>query len=217
MQRCTACANNTGNANVFIGYSAGNNETGNNKLYIENSSADASHALIYGEFDHDILRTNVEFQIGNPNTTGYSFPTLRGMPNHIFQLDNAGHINFVGTYTIANSLDKAYDQGGAGAGKNIVADAGAVRIDGTDGLLVTGTTGMGIPIDSEINGAGVRMFYNPNKSALRAGEVTGTQWDDTNLGINTVAFGYNTTASGNTGIAIGNNTSRKCHTSIWLL
>ena len=37
-----------------------------------------------------------------------------------------------------NTLDEAYDQGGAGAGRTIVADAGVVHITGNDGLTVDG-------------------------------------------------------------------------------
>lgn len=202
-----AGVNNTGDANIFIGYSAGSNETGSNKLYIENSNADASNALIYGEFDNDILRTNSEFQIGNPNTTGYSFPAQRSIPLRIFQIDNTGKLNFVSASTIGNSLDEAYDQGGAGVGKNINADTGSVRINGTDGLLITGVTGSGISIDSEITDSGTRLFFNPNEAAFRAGSIDGTQWDDTNLGINSVALGSNTTASGNPSVAVGYNTT----------
>ncbi len=54
----------TGSGNVFVGYEAGQNETGSNKLYIENSSADSSNALIYGEFDNDILVLNASVGIG---------------------------------------------------------------------------------------------------------------------------------------------------------
>ncbi len=39
--------------NVFLGYMAGYNETGDNKLYIENS--DTSNPLIYGDFSNDVL------------------------------------------------------------------------------------------------------------------------------------------------------------------
>ena len=52
--------NKTGN--IFIGYQAGMNETGNNKLYIENSSS--SSPLIYGDFDENILRINGRLGIG---------------------------------------------------------------------------------------------------------------------------------------------------------
>ncbi|MCD4681805.1 MAG: hypothetical protein K8R86_00870, partial [Bacteroidales bacterium] len=49
-------------ANVFLGYQAGYNETGANKLYIENS--DTIAPLIYGEFDNDILAFNANVGIG---------------------------------------------------------------------------------------------------------------------------------------------------------
>lgn len=42
-----------------------------------------------------------------------------------------------------NTLDDAYDEGGAGAGKTITADAGAVEIAGPDGLSVAGNVGVG--------------------------------------------------------------------------
>jgi len=42
-----------------------------------------------------------------------------------------------------NTLDQAYDQGGEGAGRQIVADAGAVDIAGPDGLVVEGNVGIG--------------------------------------------------------------------------
>ncbi len=54
---------NVGNYNVFIGYYCGYNETGSNKLYIENSSS--AIPLIYGEFDNDILKFNGK--TGTPN------------------------------------------------------------------------------------------------------------------------------------------------------
>ncbi|MBI4310851.1 MAG: hypothetical protein HY681_03625 [Chloroflexi bacterium] len=42
-----------------------------------------------------------------------------------------------------STLDQAYDQGGAGAGRTITADAGAVNIAGADGLTVNGSVGIG--------------------------------------------------------------------------
>lgn len=43
--------NQTGGGNIFIGYQAGYNETGSNKLYIENSNA--TNPLIKGDFTND--------------------------------------------------------------------------------------------------------------------------------------------------------------------
>ena len=51
----------TGQDNVFIGYRSGQNESGNNKLYIENSSS--ATPLIYGEFDTNNVKINGDFQL----------------------------------------------------------------------------------------------------------------------------------------------------------
>ncbi len=47
--------------NVFLGYSAGFYETGDNKLYIENSVS--SSPLIYGEFDNDLVKINGDLEV----------------------------------------------------------------------------------------------------------------------------------------------------------
>jgi len=55
--------NVSGSGNVFLGYQAGYNETGSDKLYIDNSST--SSPLIYGDFDANTLTVN-----GATTTTG---------------------------------------------------------------------------------------------------------------------------------------------------
>lgn len=47
------------------------------------------------------------------------------------------------TAIVHNTLDGAYDQGGAGAGRTITADAGAVNVAGAGGLTVNGNVGIG--------------------------------------------------------------------------
>jgi len=44
-------------------------------------------------------------------------------------------------------------------------------------------------------GAGSRFIWYAKKAALRAGRVTGTQWDETKIGVGSIAFGYNTCAT----------------------
>lgn len=102
------------------------------------------------------------------------------------------------------TLDQAYDFGGAGLGKTITADAGAVLINGTDGLVSTGAIGSGAVAPS---GAGTRMVWNPRIGAFRAGSVFGTEWDNANIGMNSVAFGSSTIARGQNTAAFGSNTS----------
>ena len=99
----------------------------------------------------------------------------------------------------SGTLDQAYDFGGAGLGRTITADAGAVTIAGTDGLVSSGTFGSGAVVPS---GTGTRMVWNPRKGAFRAGVVSGTQWDDANIGAYSIAFGGNSTASGDFSTAL---------------
>ena len=63
-----------------------------------------------------------------------------------------------------------------------------------DGMIYAeGTYNAGATIPA---GAKTAFIWNPRKAAIRAGQVTGNQWDDANVGIYSVAFGYNNTASG---------------------
>ncbi|MEM7187273.1 MAG: tail fiber domain-containing protein, partial [Bacteroidota bacterium] len=108
----TSGFNVTGSENVFVGYRAGyaassrsisgsvfiGNEAGSgisssNRLYLDNSST--TNPLLYGEFDNNLLRTNGEFQIGNPITTGYAFPTVDGTANQVLQTDGSGALSWV--------------------------------------------------------------------------------------------------------------------------
>jgi len=56
-------------------------------------------------------------------------------------------------------------------------------------------------------GAGTRMVWFPYKSAFRAGTVSGSQWDASNMGVNSIALGYNTTASNWGSMAFGMGTT----------
>ncbi len=102
---------NIGSNNIFIGNNAGKNAAGNNKLIIENTNADANNALIYGEFGSDntttgnILRTNSQFQIGDPTLTGYAFPTTDGTANQVMATDGSGQISFVNPSSIFTNTD----------------------------------------------------------------------------------------------------------------
>lgn len=84
---------------------------------------------------------------------------------------------------------------------------GNLEIGGTltaaEGLAVTGTFGSGTVME---DGAGTRLIWYPGKAALRAGSVDGAQWDDANIGENSTAFGWNTTASAIWSTALGTRT-----------
>lgn len=97
-----ALRNTLGSGNVGIGYHAGRLETGSNKLYIENSNADANNALLYGEFDNNILRVNGTLQINNPATVnGYALPNVRGTNGQVLQTNGAGATSWVSTSSLS--------------------------------------------------------------------------------------------------------------------
>ena len=61
----------TADSCIFVGSRAGYNENNSNRLYIEPTNADSSQALIYGQFDNDILVFNAMVGIGTA-TPGYA-------------------------------------------------------------------------------------------------------------------------------------------------
>jgi hypothetical protein len=139
--------------------------------------------------------------IGKTKTTALQITSNAGI-NKVLVSDANGNATWNNANTIAGgTLDQAYDFGGQGLGRTIVADSGALRISGEDGLFVTGTYGIGDTVD--ISGGGTRMFFNPRKAAFRAGRVLGSNWDNGNIGIYSTAIGYNTQASGAYSASIG--------------
>lgn len=183
-----------------------NSGTGD-KYGIYNYISPVTNGLHYGVYS-DVTKANSyagyflgRFSIGTTTANNYILPSSRGTVNQIMQTDATGNVTWVSPSTIASgTLDQAYDFGGAGLGKTITADAGAVTINGTDGLVSTGTFGSGVIVPS---GVGTRMVWNPRKAAFRAGKSYGTEWDDANVGEYSIALGEGVKASGDASIAGG--------------
>ncbi len=57
-----------------------------------------------------------------------------------------------------------------------------------------------------LSGGGTRARWYPRKAAFRAGKVTGQQWDEASVGHGSVAFGFETEASGANSTALGRYT-----------
>ncbi|HEX6750744.1 MAG TPA: tail fiber domain-containing protein [Longimicrobium sp.] len=78
--------------------------------------------------------------------------------------------------------------------------AGSYDLTNNNGFVAVGSFGSGnIPVD----GAGTRLMWYPQKAAFRAGSISGTQWDDANIGLYSVAMGQDVRALGDYSLAGG--------------
>lgn len=221
--------NNNAHNNIFIGYQAGYNEVGSDKLFIENSSADANNALIYGEFDANILRTNGEFQIGNPSGSGFAFPTADGTSGQVLTTDGSGNITFQdstidsdwhaeGTTSSPNDItDNIFTQGNVGIGNTApnssldIAYSGAqengVNIDYSHTNAGSGGLGLNILAESGDSGSIIGSaitIQNSNLSNFTNGiAVTNTANGNNNQGISSQVSGNANNNTGISGIASG--------------
>lgn len=172
------------------------------------SSNKSDALIIYKSGDAHIIG---KLKIGL-TSSNYTLPNTNGTSNQILVNNGSGELIWQDQNDKSNTLDEAYDQGGAGQGRNIIADSGAVSIAGTDGFQVLGSHGTGQ--DVQIVGAGTRMFFNPKKSAFRAGYVNANQWDQDSIGNYSVAMGINNLAKGNYATSLGSyNKSRAAYSS----
>ncbi len=172
--------------NVFLGYQAGFNETGSNLLYIENSSS--SSPLIWGDFTNGSEKVQINGDLhvtGDISLNGSFIDDAWVVDGNFLYPDNPSGYVGIGALTSTEILAKLY-------------------VKGNDGVLFQGTHGSGTALNL---GAGSRTHWYSKKSAFRSGYVDGTQWDDANIGIYSVAFGQNNIASGDRSSAFGENTT----------
>jgi hypothetical protein len=80
------------------------------------------------------------------------------------------------------------------------------KVNSDGGFVALGTNAF---TDIPAQGAGTRFMWYSGKYALRAGQVSGTQWDDGSVGLHSVAFGKNTQASGSYSVALGNESEAR--------
>jgi hypothetical protein len=185
----------------------------------------ATGTPVYVEFH--IITTNINglatLDVGNGGVISGTFNAIDWSAGPYFiktEIDLTGGTNFTitgtsqllsvpfalhaQTATSGGTLNTAYNSGGAGNGRIINANTGAVSIDGFDGFLVNGTEGFGAVSPS---GAGTKMFFNPRKAAFRSGSINDNQWNDFNIGTYSTAFGLSPIASGICAVAIGINSN----------
>ncbi|MGE0812259.1 MAG: tail fiber domain-containing protein [Vicinamibacterales bacterium] len=92
--------------------------------------------------------------------------------------------------------------------------SGAADISHANGLVLNQTAlpHGGIPW----SGHGRRLMWYPGKAAFRAGEVTGQQWDDGNVGYASAALGLDAVAKGDYSVAFGHNATATAQDAVAL-
>ena len=111
-------------------------------------------------------------------------------------------VNDTGTLlNISTGSETILYANGSNVGINTTSPEFKLTIENDGGILAKGTYNSGAGLST--SGDGERFIWYPKKAAIRAGGVTGTQWDDTNIGAYSTAFGYNAQASNAYAVAMG--------------
>lgn len=81
---------------------------------------------------------------------------------------------------------------------------GAFDLSSDGGFIAA--EGFGPPRPLSVSGRGTRLFWYPARGAFRSGSVNATNWDDANIGYQSVAMGNDTLATGFSSVALGERT-----------
>lgn len=123
--------NRVGAGNVGLGFNAGFNETGSNKLYIENTIANKDNALIYGDFAADSILLNAK-------TINRNSLHVRG--NNAFEMGYgvAGKQTDAGKICYGCFGDPANWLGIVGGGTNALGNDRVIKLWSEGGLRIRG-------------------------------------------------------------------------------
>ncbi len=148
---------------VFIGFEAGYNETGSNKLYIENSNS--TTPLIYGEFDNDLVKVNGQLEVTEGITVNKTADTDFSYNGDVMYFGSGSttqgelcYLNSSGGWTAADA-DAASSSGGVLLAIALGTDPDA------DGMLLKGT----FTLDHDPGTIGDELYVSTT-----AGDITGT-------------------------------------------
>ncbi len=189
-------ANHSGSGLLYSG-----NQTGTGKLIILKASNDAKFQVDRNGavFASGTITTESAASFGAPPNGYYAFGAAVGPAGYGFR-DNAGTLE----YKNSGGSWAAFSGGGGDFMAN-----GSVPMTG--GLTVganTGADGYDVNFYGTYSAlTGSRMFWDASKSAFRAGQTDGAEWDDASVGAFSFASGHNTTASGNNSTALGETTT----------
>ena len=161
----SAWNNILGAGNIFIGNYSGFNELGSNKLYIETSTADSSEALVYGEFDNDLLAFNAQVKV--KDKLSINLPGIN--PTHMLDIKSNDSL----TMRIRGS-EGFYEHGG----KINFGDANHVFIaESSDDYLRIQGTAVGIGMTPVVGGAMLQVNGNLTTELIKAKAIVDSDND----------------------------------------
>jgi len=216
--------NSTGTGNVFLGYQAGYNETGSNKLYIDNTNT--TTPLIYGDFSTDEITINGSMVV-NEQSADEDFRVESDNNTHMLFVDASADQVLIGTETAltagATTLDLQVTGTDASAGIGMVKHSADGTASSLSFVKSRGTEGSpAIVSDGDVLGSLNFFAYDGadyvSEGASIVASISGTPGADdlpTKLEFKTTADGASTTTTqmtilpnGNVGIG-DNNPSTK--------
>ena len=210
-----------GSGSVALGTNATSNNTPGSFVFSDNSGTstltDASNQFMirasggYKLFDDGSGNPLLEMSAGHVAITG-NLVVTDASANSVTITNSHGS---TGTYALPNTAasgtlallsDITSNLANGTANGNILEWNGtawgpSATMTNADGsFLINGGAGV-----ASVSGPGTRMMWVPSKAAFRAGTATGTEWDNTNLGQNSVAFGTHAVAEGANASAFGHD------------
>ncbi|MGH1386994.1 beta strand repeat-containing protein [Kordia sp.] len=121
---------------------------------------------------------------------GYTFPAQDGNANQVMTTDGAGNVSWT---------DAA--AGGSGAFSTTANITSNANGDTATDDFVFGSSQLG-DVTTATNDDS-RMFFDKSKQAFRAGGASNSQWDDANVGGNSIVLGNNSIANNTSSVSIG--------------
>ncbi|WP_298418428.1 hypothetical protein [uncultured Kordia sp.] len=177
-----------GNANVHV--------PTDRLLVVGNGTADfeginSSDALVILKNGNTTINGTVTIDGDNQEMErGYTLPAQDGSANQVMTTDGTGNVSWA-------------DAAGGGSGAfittaNITSNANG---DTATDDFVFGSSQLG-DITTATNDDS-RMFFDKSKQAFRAGGASGSEWNDANVGGNSIVLGNNSIASNTSSVSIG--------------
>ncbi|MCP1382853.1 hypothetical protein [Runella salmonicolor] len=203
----TGTSSKIGSGNIMIGSNAGKLETGDDKLYIENTSG--GNPLIGGNFSTD--RVGINRQISDIDATPFTLQVGgNALVTNGIKLTNIGEAEgrFLRTDAAGNAswapVSSLWQVAGTAGNEIQNTNVGGFWSNNpaTVAWLATDITN---PPTAPVLGGGTRMMWIPSRSAFRCGSVDNTNWDPAFIGLHSFASGYNSMATGRGNIAMGFN------------